>query len=444
MKRIAVIGAGLSASSLIDYLLKNSEEFDWHVTVADLSLETAERKIGGHPRGAASLFDVNDKALREKIVAESDLVVSMLPAFMHPIIAGECVKHGKHMVTASYVSEDMKRLNEDALKKDILLLNEIGVDPGIDHMSAMKVIDEIREDGGELLEFESSTGGLVAPEYDNNPWNYKFTWNPRNVVLAGQGTAKYLGDGKIRYIPYGRLFKRTKTVTVPGMGEFEIYANRDSVSYVDTYSLQGIKTLFRGTMRRPGYSEAWDIFIQLGITDDTYSMGNPADMTYREFINSFLPESEGKTEEIFMKYTGLASDSVVMEKIRWTGIFGEETLGEKDISPARALQLLLEKRWALEEGDKDMIVMQHRFIFEKGGVKKRIISSLCVKGETDVHTAMSITVGIPVAIAVKLILTGKITATGVVVPVNKDVYEPVLKELENYGIRFTEEEEIIS
>lgn len=444
MKKILIIGAGLSSSTLIKYLLEHSEEQNWKVRVGDMSGETAKRKIFGHKNGESFEFNINDAEQREKEIKSADMVVSMLPASMHYLVAEMCVKHSKNMVTASYVSKEIKALNDIAKEKGIIILNEIGVDPGIDHMSAMKVIDKIKEQGGKVSEFRSYTGGLVAPEYDNNPWNYKFTWNPRNVVVAGQGSAaQIIVNGKYKYIPYHQLFKRITRTEVLNYGEFEIYPNRDSLKYRELYSLEDIKTMVRGTMRRPGFSKAWNVFVQLGATDDTYTLEDSENMTYREFINTFLKyEDDMSVEEKIMRYFNLEEDSGIMYKLRWLDIFKNEKIGLKNATPAQILQYILEQKWILNPQDKDMIAMQHKFDYELKGKKHRITSSMVVEGQDQVHTAMSITVGVPVAIAVKMILTGKITDTGVLIPVHKNIYEPVLEELQEYGIKFIEEEEI--
>lgn len=441
MKKILILGAGLSSSSLIKYLLDHSEQHEWKVIVGDMSLEVANKKINNHQNGEAIEFDVFNEQQRIKEIENADIVISMLPARFHHLVAEKCIEFEKHMITASYVSPEVRALHKDAENKNLLLLNEIGVDPGIDHMSAMKVIDDIKAKGGELTSFKSSTGGLVAPEYDNNPWNYKFTWNPRNVVVAGQSVAQYIDHGKYKFVPYHQLFRRIEKMSILDVGEFEMYPNRDSLSYRETYGLQDIPTLLRGTLRRPGYSEAWNVFVQLGATDDTYQIEKSDKLTYREFINMFLPyDVQAPVEQKLCKYLGLDMDSQIMSRLKWLGIFEETKIGLTNATPAQILQKLLEEKWALGPDDKDMIAMQHQFEYKLNGKTKRITSSLVVRGKDQVHTAMSITVGIPVAIATKLFLTGVIKRTGVIVPTMKDVYEPVLNELVEYGIEFIEEE----
>jgi len=444
MNNILVLGAGLSSSDLIKYLLDHSTEFGWTIKVGDLSLDVAKKKVNNHPNGIAIMFDMNDHEQLKSEITWSDVTVSLLPAFMHPVVAKECVNQGKHMTTASYVSDVMKSLDAEAKKKGISMLNELGVDPGIDHMSAMKVIDEIRHKGGKILGFISNTGGLVAPESDNNPWNYKFTWNPRNVVLAGQGVAQFIENGQYKFIPYHRLYSRARTFSVLNYGEFEMYPNRDSLSYRQVYGLNDIQTLIRGTLRKAGYCKAWNVFVQLGATDDTYKIPESENLTNRGFINSFLAyDSKLSVEEKIKKEIAEANDPVVFEKLKWLGIFEEKKVNLPNASPAQVLQKILEEKLFLESNDKDMIVMQHIFEYELGEKKFRKKSSMVIIGKDTVHTAMSITVGTPLAIATKMLMTGKITEKGVVIPTKPDLYLPILKELEEYGVKFIEEEEEI-
>ncbi len=440
MKTILVLGAGLSSTSLIAYLLDHSTSLNWKVKVGDLSLETAQKKVNNHPNGSAFSFDLSNSTQLATEIASADAVISMLPAFMHPVVAKECVAQGKHMLTASYVSDAMKSLDAEAKAKGISLLNELGVDPGIDHMSAMKVIDEIKAEGGKMLGFMSNTGGLVAPEYDNNPWNYKFTWNPRNVVLAGQGVAQYQEMGQVKFIPYHRLYGRAFTVNVLDMGEFEVYPNRDSLQYKKIYSLENIPSIMRGTMRKKGYCKAWDVFVQLGATDDTYKVPDSENLTYRNFINSFLAYHPTlSVEEKLKQEVSLANDPQIFSKLQWLGIFEDKRVGIPNASPAQIVQKILEEKWVLDPEDKDMIVMQHQFDYELKGKKERITSTLVIKGKDQRNTAMAITVGTPLAIATKLLLTGEIKDKGVVVPTKAHLYTPILKELENYGVKFIEE-----
>lgn len=442
MKKILVIGAGRSTSSLIQYLLFNAENENWFVTVADRSKELAANAVNNHERAKAIAFDVNNEEERTRLVDESDLIISMLPAHMHVAVAEDCVKFKKHMVTASYVSDEMKALNDKAIEAGVVLMNEIGVDPGIDHLSAMRVIDEIRAKEGKLEAFETFTGGLIAPESDNNPWNYKFTWNPRNVVLAGQGIVKFIQNGKYKFIPYHKLFRRTEIIDVEGHGKFEGYANRDSLQYRSIYGLDDIPTMYRGTLRKPGFCRAWNLFVQLGCTDDTYKMEGTENMTHRDFINSFLAYNDTDSVELkFKHYLNIRQDDIeLFDKFVWLGIFDETPIGIKDATPAQILQHILEKKLSLEEGDKDMIVMWHRFLYKVNGEHKELHSSMVVKGDDPIYTAMAKTVGLPVAIATKMILNGTISTPGVHIPISKEIYDPILNELEDYGVHFVEKE----
>ncbi len=442
MKKIVIFGAGMSASTLIKYLLDHAESEDWTVRVGDLSLETATRKVNAHPRGEAFRFDLSDAEQLENEVKNADIVVSMLPAALHGSVARSCVKYAKNMVTASYVSDEMKSLHDEAVANNILILNEIGVDPGIDHMSAMAIIDQIHEKGGTTTSFRSYCGGLIAPKDDNNPWNYKFTWNPRNVVVAGQGgAAKYIENGSYKYVPYHKLFTQISRTEVLDYGEFEVYPNRDSLKYRGIYGLENIPTMLRGTMRRPGYSQAWNSFVQLGITDDTYAIENSENMTYAEFLESFVPSDASKNlEEKLANYLNISTNSNEMFRLRWLGLLKNTKIGLPNATPAQILQHLLVQKWNLDADDKDLLAMQHIFEYNLNGKSKKIVSSMVLGGQDSVHTAMSMTVGLPVAIAVRMILNGKITKKGVQIPTSKDIYEPVLQELRTFGIKFIEEE----
>ena len=439
MKKILILGAGLSTPSLINYLLDHAEANEWQVCVGDMDEKVAQKRIGENKHGRAFKFDVFDDDQRTTEIKDAEIVISMLPARMHYLVAKTCVDFNKDMVTASYVSKEVMEFHEQAKEKGILLLNELGLDPGIDHMSAMQIIDRIKLEGGELIGFKSSTGGLVAPKYDNNPWNYKFTWNPRNVVLAGQGGAQFIKRGSYKYIPYHKLFSRVQTINIQGYGEFEVYPNRDSLKYRSAYGIDDIPSMFRGTIRRPGFSKTWNALVQLGATDDTYIVENSENLTYRDFFNGFLKYDKVRTvEEKLAEYVGFAQDSFDMYKLRWLGIFSEEKIGKRNATPAQIVQQLLETKWALSSEDKDMIVMQHDFEYKQNDKYYKILSSMVVEGKNNVDTAMAMTVGLPLAIGCKLILERKITTTGVQIPTVASIYEPVLNELADYGIKFNE------
>ncbi|MBL4746791.1 MAG: saccharopine dehydrogenase NADP-binding domain-containing protein [Flavobacteriaceae bacterium] len=441
MRNILVIGAGRSASSLISYLLNKASTENLQIIIADISIELAKNKINKHPNGKAISLDVSDKSQRESAIKGADIVISMLPAHLHLSVAKDCLTFSKNLVTASYISKEMKALDAAVKAKGLTFMNEIGLDPGIDHMSAMQLIDRIRDNGGKLLLFESFCGGLVAPESDNNLWHYKFTWNPRNVVLAGQGgAAKFIQEGKYKYIPYQRLFRRTEILKIDGYGKFEGYANRDSLKYREAYGLKDVLTMYRGTIRRVGFSKAWNIFVILGMTDDSYTIEDSENMSYRDFTNSFLAYNQSDSVELKLRhYLKIDQDDIIWEKLLELDIFNpHKKVGLKNASPAQILEKILKDKWTLQATDKDMIVMQHLVGYEKDGKQQQIISSMVCMGEDQTYTAMAKTVGLPVAIATLKILNGEISDPGVQLPINRNVYEPILKELKDYGINFTE------
>ncbi|HWR94884.1 MAG TPA: saccharopine dehydrogenase C-terminal domain-containing protein [Flavobacterium sp.] len=443
MRNVLIIGAGRSASSLIAYLLVKSDHENLHLIIGDLSLELAKQKINNHKNATAIAFDISNDTQRKSEIQKADIVISMLPAHLHIAIAKDCILFKKHLVTASYISAEMQALDSEAKKNNLIFMNEIGLDPGIDHMSAMKIIDEIRDKGGKMLLFESFCGGLVAPESDTNLWNYKFTWSPRNVVLAGQGgAAKFLEEGTYKYIPYHKLFRRTEFLQLDEFGKFEGYANRDSLKYKEIYGLNDIKTLFRGTIRRVGFSKAWDMFVQLGMTDDTYIVDHSEVMSYREFTNLFLPYHPTDSVEIKLRLIlGIDQDDSMWDKLVELDIFNpKKIVGLKNATPAQILEKILSDSWTLQPNDKDMVVMFHKFGYELNGIKKEINSNMRCIGDDQTYTAMAKTVGLPVAIATLLILNKKITTPGVQLPINKEVYLPILNELEKNGISFIEKE----
>jgi saccharopine dehydrogenase-like NADP-dependent oxidoreductase len=442
MKNILILGAGLSSHALIGYIEREAHMYRWQITLGDRNESLAKEKSG--PATRCIGFDIfNDRQLSDEI-QQTDLVISMIPARFHPVIAKACLKFGKSMMTASYESPEMKEMDKDVLQKGLLFLNEMGLDPGIDHMSAMQVIDRIKSEGHHLTGFESFTGGLVAPESDNNPWHYKFTWNPANVVLAGwPGPAKFIQCGKLKYIPYTRLFRRTEFMDIVGFGRFEGYANRDSLRYIEKYNLQGIETIYRGTLRRPGFSQAWNIFVQLGATDNSYIMENSEELTHREFINSFLYYHPKDSVEVKLyRAFHIDQDSPAIEMLEWLDIFSDEKIGIKNGTPAQLLEAILAKKWQLQQGDKDLVVMWHKFNYldRTSGKEKILTSSMGLTGDDDNHTAMAKTVGLPLGIAARLFLTGALQIKGLVIPTIREIYEPVLKELVEHNICFKEKE----
>ncbi|NDV41757.1 saccharopine dehydrogenase family protein [Flagellimonas sediminis] len=441
VRTILVIGAGKSTSYLLDYLLKKSKEENLQIHIGDLKPELIPSEIAKHPNCTVFTLDIFNDEARKKAVEEASIVVSMLPASLHIKVAEDCLLFKKHLITASYISKELKALDGEVKKNGLVFMNEIGLDPGIDHMSAMEIIDRITDAGGKMLLFESFTGGLVAPASDTNLWHYKFTWNPRNVVLAGQGgAAKFIQEGTYKYIPYQKLFRRTEFLDIEGYGTFEAYANRDSLDYREAYGLQDVLTLYRGTIRRVGFSKAWQMFVILGMTDDSYVIENSEGMSFREYVNLFLPYSPTDSVELKLRhYLKIDQDDIMWGKLLELNLFDHtRKIPLKNASPAQMLQYILEESWTLQEDEKDMIVMYHKFGYELNGEKKQIDANMVVIGENRTYTAMSKTVGLPVAMATLQILNGKITTPGVQIPIRKEVYAPILSELKSYGIHFKE------
>jgi saccharopine dehydrogenase-like NADP-dependent oxidoreductase len=440
MKHILILGAGLSSGALISYLEKHSVENQWNISVGDQNLEWVRQKTH-HPTRSFQL-DVNDQAQLNREVSKSHLVISLLPARLHPRVAEVCLACGRSLMTASYESPEMKKMEKEVKDKGLFFLNEMGLDPGIDHMSAMQVIERIKEQGHQLTGFESFTGGLVAPESDDNPWHYKFSWNPSNVVLAGwPGPARFIQCGKMKYIPYSRLFRRTEFMDIEGFGRFEGYANRDSLQYIGKYNLQGIQTIYRGTLRRPGFSQAWNIFVQLGATDNSYIMENSGELTHREFINSFLYYHPADSVEVKLyRAFHIDQDSPLVEMLEWLDIFSDEKIGIADATPARLLQAILAKKWTLQSDDKDLVVMWHKFNYtdRESGKPVTLTSSMGLTGVDQEHTAMAKSVGLPLGMAARLYLSGKLDFSGLFIPTIRPLYQPVLSELARNGISFNE------
>ncbi|MFN7116523.1 MAG: saccharopine dehydrogenase family protein [Saprospiraceae bacterium] len=442
MNNILIIGAGRSATVLIKYVLDKAKMYNWYVTVADSNPQLAEQKVNNHPNGRPAWLDVTKVNDRREMISRADVVVSLLPAYLHMEVAYDCVKLKKHLITASYVSKDMYRLSNEFRDRELIFMGEMGLDPGIDHMSAMKHINDIKERGGKITAFRSYTGGLIAPESDDNPWHYKITWNPRNIVLAGQGTAQYMENGKFKYVPYHRLFQEYHVVDVPGVGQFEAYANRDSLLYREVYGLSGIPNILRGTFRPLGYCDAWNALVQIGMTDGSFPIVDSGEITFHELMEAYTSNKAtgGSVKERVANMIGQDSESPVMEKLEWLGLFRKKKIKLPNATPAQILEDLLVDKWQLKPKDKDLVVMQHEFEYELNREKKVLKSTLVMKGENEIETAMSKSVGLPLGIFVKLVMQGKITSSGVHIPVTKEVYEPVLQELEEYDIVFRNQE----
>lgn len=438
MANILIFGAGKSSSFLIRYLLDHAEAENWHINVADAHLAAAQARVNHHARGTAIESDIHDANQRMELVEEADLVISLLPPDLHFLLAADCLASGKHLITASYVSDKLRSLDAAARNGDLLFMNEMGLDPGIDHMSAMKMISTLHNEGAKITSFKSYCGGLVAPASDTNPWHYKFSWNPRNVVLAGKAGAHFLHDGEAKHIDYTNLFRETEFVDIPGLGKLAAYANRDSLSYQSVYGLHDVKTLLRATFRYPAFCSAWDKLIQLGLTreDDPQDVEG---MTYQHWFMQASKGVKGQTPEERLA-TVCGEDVHALKLLRWLDLHDDDLIQhEGDASSADILQGILETRWAMEENDRDMIVMHHAFEYTQGNERGLWTSSLIVEGDDKEYTAMAKTVGLPMAIFARLWLRGDVKGLkGVQIPIMPEVYEPVLKELEQYGILFNE------
>ncbi len=430
MKKILLFGAGKSASVLIDFLINESIENNWEVMVADANAELIEQKTKNRPRSKNTLLDINDNASRKMLIQEADIVISMMPPALHILIAHDCIEFGKSLLTASYADDTIKSLNEKAKEKGLIFLCEMGLDPGIDHMSAMKLLDEIKSKGGKITSFKSHCGGLVAPESDDNPWHYKISWNPRNVVLAGKAGAIYKENGQIIEETYKDLFSKDRSVTLSNENNeiFSFYPNRNSLPYIDLYQLDEADTFVRTTLRHRDFMNGWNRFVQFNLTDESVnydSVGKSLKDFFHQFFN--VEENAENTHPIFLN------------QLEFLGFNDDKTMIDKGFcSPADVLQLALEKKLVLAKEDKDMIVMLHEIEYSLNGKTQSVNSSLVVKGEDQIHTAMAKTVGLPLGIAAKLILNNTIKTTGVQIPVTKEIYEPVLSELIKYGIEFKE------
>ncbi len=434
MKRILVLGAGLVSRPIVQYLL-DQEGFE--VTVASRTVSKAEALIEGRSKGKAMPLDVKkDEETLEKLVAEHDLSVSLLPADQHVMVAKLCLKHKKHMSTTSYISKEMADLDEDAKAKDLTFINECGVDPGMDHMSAMRIIHSAESKGGKIVSFRSYCGGLPAPEANTNPLGYKFSWAPRGVLVAATNDARYLKDGEIVETPGTELFKNPEIVEIEGAGTFEGYPNRDSMPYKDMYGLKDVKTMFRGTLRNPGHCAAWYPWIQLGLFDQK-PRSDLNGLTYRRFIQGFVDGAGNIAHGLAVK-TGLPEDAPTVTNLEWLGMFQDDVIplsegGNIDVMANRML-----KKCPFLKGERDLLVMQHEFVIEYPDHKENVFSSMVDFGIPDGDSAMARTVSLPVAIATRMILDGGIEKRGVVAPIEPSVYNPILDELATMNITFNE------
>jgi saccharopine dehydrogenase-like NADP-dependent oxidoreductase len=421
LKTILLIGAGKSATVLIDFLIEGSKRLQWHTIVADASLQQVKEKIGETGHARAEVLDINDAAKRFELIDQADVVISMMPPSLHYLVATDCLQLGKHLLTASYADDKMKALHEAAKNKGLLFLCEMGLDPGIDHMSAMQLLDDIRAKGGRITAFKSHCGGLVAPESDNNPWRYKISWNPRNVVLAGKAGATYKKDGLTTTVSYKELFSNCNTVQIDGLDKLACYPNRDSLSYIPIYQLQDAHTFIRTTLRYPIFCQAWQAIALANLADENKE-NFEAGISIKKWAAGILPYvNDGN--KLLLQYLGLFDDTPVPENA---------------FCGADVLQHLLEGKLQMQPTDKDMIAMLHEIAYvDANDNTTYAISSLLIKGDDSLRTAMAKTVGLPLGIAAQLLVQEKLKATGVQIPVIKEIYEPVLAVLEEFGISFT-------
>ncbi len=435
MEKILVLGAGMVARPLVEYLLEQG----YTLTVTSPKRVRAAAMVGDHPRGTAALWSTDDPAGLDELVAAHDIVVSMLPYAYHPMVARACLAKGKSLVTTSYVSDEMAVMDAEARERGVLFLNETGLDPGIDHMSAMQIIDTVRKEGGRIETFYSLTGALPAPEAADNPFRYKFTWSPKGVILAGNNDARYLLHGREVFIPAGELFRHCHPIEFPGIGSLETYPNRDSVHYIDIYGLQGVRTLFRGTLRFPGWCRNMDYLKRLHLLSQ-----EPLDLkgkSYAEMVSSLIRLPEGTPlRRHAARLLGLDEDDPFFDALEWLGLFSNDPIGRDQDSPFEVTSDLMIDKMMLGDHERDMIAMQHSFLAVYPGGRREVIHSRLVDyGTPATHTAVARTVALPAAIATELILRGEIRAAGVMRPVIHEIYAPVLERLAELGISLTEE-----
>lgn len=441
MKTILVAGAGKSSIYLIQYLLSNASRNKWKVIVADGSADAITGKTGNSPYAEKAVIDITEASQREPLVARADLVVSLMPPHLHIHLAKDCLKHKKNLITSSYISPEMKEMDKDVREAGLMFMCEMGLDPGIDHMTASQIIHSIQRVAAVITSFKSYCGGLIAPESDNNPWHYKFSWNPRNIVVAGAAGARFLQNGRNVDVPYAKMFDSTRKIKVAGHGTFSYYPNRDSLSYLNVYDVPEIKTFLRATLRHPSFVKGWSALAELGLTDekDNYDTNG---LTYASWVKAKTGHQGGTIQQHAADLLQIRSDDKIMGMLQWLGIFDEKPIGNGSASSADILLTLLLEKWEMAPEDKDMVVMQHEVEYLHKGKKNKLTSAMVIKGENANHSAMAKTVGLPMAILAKLVLTNKIAKpTGVLIPNMPSVYRPILTELAHHGIRFTEEVE---
>ena len=429
---ILIIGAGKSATVLIQYLQQKAVENDWYILLADGDETTAKNKWNNAPNGTALGVNIENEMDRQNLVQKADIVVSMLPAQLHFLVAKDCLHFEKPLFTASYVDDNMRSIAADIASKKLLFLCEMGLDPGIDHMSAMAIIDEIHEKGGKITSFKSHCGGLVAPESDNNPWHYKISWNPRNIILAGKAGAIYLENGVTVSKQYPEIFDQAPVVDLPGIGHLAFYPNRNSLSYIDTYQLHGLKDFVRTTLRYPAFCAGWNAIVQLHLTDETVIDLAP-NTSIKNWFQGHIQQHG--LEDLLKQFN---QDPTIQEQLKFIGLFDEINIPTQFNSNASILQWLLEDRWKLAATDKDLVVMLHEIEYNIGDRQFKLDSSMVLKGEDAMNTAMATTVGLPLAMGVCAYLKGEIQMTGLHIPIDARIYQPILKSLAEEGIVFEE------
>ncbi|PID89814.1 MAG: saccharopine dehydrogenase [Bacteroidia bacterium] len=443
MKKVLILGAGMVVKPIVQFLLKN----EIAVTVATRTKSKAEAMILDHPNGKAMAWTVDDEETLDKLILDHDLTVSLLPYAYHVMVAKKCIKHKRNMLTTSYVKPEMEALHQQAKDAGIIILNELGLDPGIDHMSAMRIIDHVHNKGGKIEEFYSLCGALPANENADNPFKYKFSWSPKGVVLAGNNDAKYLKAGKIVELPTENLFKDVFRVDFPDVGTLDVYPNRDSVDYIDIYGIPEAKTMFRGTFRHQGWCEALDAMKTLKlITNDMLKLEGK---TYAEMMQMLIgADSAENIKEKVAEYLKLDVNHVAIQAIEWLGLFDEKPINRKEDSTFEIVSDIMIEKMMLEPNEKDMVVMQHTFLASYPDGKQEVIKSRMLDyGTPATDTSVARTVALPAAVGVKMILEGKINLTGVYRPVIPEIYNPVLdtlekeldiKMIENFGLPVSE------